>query len=29
MKKYAVRIATLGGGIVAVLMVGGAAFGRG
>jgi hypothetical protein len=26
MKKYAVRIATLGGGVVGILMVGGAAF---
>jgi hypothetical protein len=29
MKKYAVRIATIGGGLVAVLLAGGASFGRG
>src|ERR1700737_2861363 len=29
MKKYAVRIATIGGGLVAVLLAGGAGFGRG
>jgi hypothetical protein len=29
MKKYAVRIAAIGGGLVAVLLAGGAGFGRG
>ena len=28
MKKYAYRIAALGGGVVAIMMAGGAGFGR-
>jgi hypothetical protein len=29
MKKYAYRIAALGGGVMAIMIAGGAAFGRG
>ncbi len=28
MKKYAIRIAALGGGVVAIMLAGGASFGR-